>query len=209
MKKLLIFVMLISTSVSGVVQAQALFTEGKDYKKITEQPTDSGDKIEILEFFWYGCPHCYQFEPRIQSWKKTKPKNVVFKRVPAVFRPIWKIHARMYYALQVLGVGEKLHTVIFDAMHKEKLKLDKEEDVVNFLAKHGVDKKEFKEVYSSFSIDQMVRKANKQSKAYGLSGVPTIGVNGKYVITGPMAVSYENLIKIMDYLILKESAAAK
>jgi len=202
------FVLLVFVAASGA-QAQALYTEGKDYKKITEQPTSSGDKIEVLEFFWYGCPHCYQFEPYIRKWKKSKPDNVEFMRVPAVFSPTWKVHARMYYALQLLGVGEKLHPIIFDAMHKKKLKLKTENEVINFLATQGVDKKEFKEVYGSFSVDQMVRKANKLSSGVGLSGVPTIGVNGKYVITGPMAQSYENLIKILDYLITIESAAAK
>ncbi len=203
MKKLFIILMLMISS-TVLVQA-ADFKEGVDYKKIAQQPTDAGDKIEVLEFFWYGCPHCYSFEPFLNTWKKTKPANVEFVRVPAIFRPDWEVQARTYYALRDLGVVEEIHGKIFTAMHKDKKKLNKKEQLVDFVVSNGVDRKKFEDAYKSFSVDSMVRKAKKKQAAYKIQGVPTIAVNGKYVTSGSMAGSFENMIKILNHLIEKES----
>lgn len=203
MKKLFIILMLMISS-TVLVQA-ADFKEGVDYKKIAQQSTDAGDKIEVLEFFWYGCPHCYSFEPFLNTWKKTKPANVEFVRVPAIFRPDWEVQARTYYALRDLGVVEEIHGKIFTAMHKDKKKLNKKEQLVDFVVSNGVDRKKFEDAYKSFSVDSMVRKAKKKQAAYKIQGVPTIAVNGKYVTSGSMAGSFENMIKILNHLIEKES----
>ncbi len=202
MKKSLIFLLLMMSSV--MVQA-AGYTEGVNYKKVVPQPTDTGSKIEVLEFFWYGCPHCYSFEPYIKAWKKTKPANVEFVRIPAVFRPDWEVQARTYYALSNMGVIEDLHGKIFAAIHKDKQRLNKKESLTDFVVKNGVDRKKFEAEYNSFSVDSMVRKAKKKQTAYKIQGVPSVAVNGKYLTSGSMSGSYENLIKIMDYLIEKES----
>ncbi len=202
MKKSLIFLLLM---MSSVVSQAADFTEGVNYKKIAPQPTDTGDRIEVLEFFWYGCPHCYSFEPYIKAWKKTKPANVEFVRVPAVFRPDWEVQARTYYALSNMGVIEDLHGKIFTAIHKDKKRLNKKELITDFVVQNGVDRKKFEAEYNSFSVDSMVRKAKKKQTAYKIQGVPTIAVNGKYMTSGSMSGSYENMIKIVDYLVAKES----
>ncbi len=202
MKKLLISILLI---ISPVLLHAADFKEGKDYKAITAQTTNSGDKIEVLEFFWYGCPHCYSFEPHIISWKKSKPANVVFTRVPAIFRPDWEVQARVYYALANMGVVEDIHGKIFTAIHKDKQRLNKKELLVDFVVRNGVDKEKFLAEYSSFAVDGMVRKAKKMLKPYQIQGVPTVAVNGKYITSGSMAGSYDNLIKILNHLIEKES----
>lgn len=202
MKKSLIFLLLM---MSSVVSQAADFTEGVNYKKITPQPTDTGVKIEVLEFFWYGCPHCYSFEPYIKAWKKTKPANVEFVRVPAVFRPDWEVQARTYYALSNMGVIEDLHGKIFSAIHKDKKRLNKKASITDFVVENGVDRKKFETEYNSFSVDSMVRKAKKKQTAYKIQGVPTVAVNGKYMTSGSMSGSYENLIKILDYLVKKES----
>ena len=202
MKKILI---LISLMLSSALSQAAGYTEGVDYKKLPQQSTDSGDKIEVLEFFWYGCPHCYSFEPYVQAWKKSQPANVVFKRVPAMFRPEWEVQARVYYALSNMGVIEDIHGKIFDAVHKDKKRLNTLEAIADFVAKNGVDKQRFKNEYNSFVVDGMVRKAKKKQKAYKIQGVPTIVVNGKYTTGASMAGSYDNLIKVMDYLVQKES----
>lgn len=201
MKKLLI---LVSLLLSSALSQAAGYTEGVDYKKLAEQQTDTGDKIEVLEFFWYGCPHCYTFEPYIDAWKKKKPANVEFSRVPAIFRPDWEVQARTYYALSNMGVIEDLHGKIFAAIHKDKKRLDKKELLTDFVVKNGVDRKKFEEEYNSFSVDSMVRKAKKKQTAYKLQGVPSIAVNGKYLTSGSMAGSYDNLVKILDYLVAKE-----
>ena len=199
MKKLLVFLLLL---VNSAVILAAGYTEGVEYKKLAiPQATDSGDKIEVQEFFWYGCPHCYHFEPYINAWKKTKPANVEFVRVPAIFRPDWEIQARAYYALSNMGIIEDLHGKIFDAIHKDKKHLNKKEALTDFLVKNGVDRKKFEEEYSSFAVDSMVRKAKKKIKDYEIQGVPSVSVNGKYLTSGSMSGSYDNLIKILDYLI--------
>lgn len=202
MKKLLIFLSLMMSS--AMLQA-AGYTEGVDYKKLTPQSTDAGDKIEVLEFFWYGCPHCYSFEPYLNAWKKTKPANVEFVRVPAIFRPDWEVQARTYYALSNMGVIEDLHGKIFTAINKDKKRLNKKELLTDFVVKNGVDRKKFEEEYNSFAVDSMVRKAKKKQTAYKIQGVPSIAVNGKYLTSGSMSGSYDNLVKIVDYLIKKES----
>jgi len=202
MKKILVLLFLL---VNSTVLQAADYTEGVEYKALAPQPTDTGDKIEVLEFFWYGCPHCYTFEPYIKAWKKTKPANVEFVRVPAIFRPDWEVQARTYYALSNMGVIEDLHEKIFAAIHKDKKKLDKKAALTDFVVKNGVDRKKFEEEYNSFSVDTMVRKAKKKQTAYKIQGVPSIVVNGKYLSSGSMSGSYDNLVKILDFLVAKES----
>jgi thiol:disulfide interchange protein DsbA len=202
MKKLLVFLLLIVNS--AILQAKD-YDEGVEYKKISQQPTATGDKIEVLEFFWYGCPHCYAFEPYLQSWKKSKPANVEFVRIPAIFRPEWEAQARAYYALSNMGVIEDVHVKIFKAMHKDKVRLNNLELLADFVEKNGVDRKEFLKEAGSFNVDGMVRKAKKKQTAYKIQGVPTIAVNGQYMTSGSMAGSYDNLVKIINYLIEQET----
>lgn len=204
MKKLMVLVFLLVNS--ALLQA-ADYKAGVHYKILPTQQTSSGDKIEVLEFFWYGCPHCYSFEPYISAWKKTKPTNVEVVRVPAIFRPEWEVQARAYYALSIMGVIEDIHLKIFSAMHKDKKRLDTKARMVDFVERKGVDRKKFLEEYDSFAVDGMVRKAKKKGKAYQLQGVPSVAVNGKYLISGSMAGSYGNMIKIAEYLVTKEENA--
>ena len=204
MKKLVYLFLLCSFAAAPA--AAAGFTADKDYAVMAQpQETASGDSIEVLEFFWYGCPHCNTFEPFLKSWKKTLPDNVAFVRVPAVFRPSWKVQARAYYALQAMGKIEDIHPKIFHAMHKERKRLDSMKKMADFVASQGVDREAFIKQYQSFSVDGKVRKANKLVKNYAITGVPTVAINGKYKVDGRMAGSYERMIKIMDYLIAKES----
>ncbi len=202
MKKLVILLMLL---VNSPLLFAGGYVDGKDYKTVTPQATETGDKIEVLEFFWYGCPHCYSFEPYVQAWKKTKPANVEFVRIPAVFRPDWEIQARAYYALSNMGVIESVHEKIFRAIHKDKKRLNKMDDIASFVEKNGVDRKKFMQEVNSFAVDGMLRKGKKKQAAYKIQGVPTVIVNGKYMTSGSMSGSYENMIKIINYLLAKES----
>jgi len=206
MKKIIaVFMLFMGLSVSACAET---YVDGKDYQSIS-QPTQTGDKIEVLEFFWYGCPHCFAFEPRIQKWLKTKSTAAEFVRLPAVFRPSWKVHARTYYALEMMGIIEEMHTKIFSAMHNKKMKLDTLESMSGFLERQKVDKKKFLDTYNSFAVETRLRKAVKKLKDYNVRGVPAIAVNGKYYITASSAGSYEKLIDIVNYLIKKEEAAIK
>ena len=202
MKKLVIFIFLLVNS--ALLQA-ADYSEGTHYKKLPPQQISSGEKVEVLEFFWYGCPHCYSFEPTLKAWEKTKPANVELVRVPAIFRPEWEVQARAYYALSNMGKIDELHGKIFTAINKDKQRLDKKELIADFVEKNGVDRKTFLAEYDSFSVDGMVRKAKKKIKTYQIQGVPSIVINGKYLTSGSMACSYDNMIKITNYLIAKES----
>jgi protein dithiol oxidoreductase (disulfide-forming) len=184
------------------------YEEGKHYKRIDQPKTIDSDKVEVLEFFWYGCPHCYSFEPYINKWKKNKPENVEFVRVPATFQPLWILHARAYYALQMIGVGEEIHPKFFNEIHNKKNYMKTIDALTVFVQKFGVKRSEFIDAMNSFTVETQIRKATKVVTDYNLKGVPAIAVNGKYLISASMAGSYDNMIKIMNYLIVKESAKA-
>ena len=204
-KALLVFSILLIFS--GMVNAET-YEEGKHYKLVDQAKTIDGDKVEVLEFFWYGCPHCYQFEPKLSEWKKNKPDYVEFVRVPATFQPLWVLHARAYYALQLLGVGEQIHLKFFSEIHNKKNYMKTVDALTVFVQANGVDRSEFIDAMNSFTVETNVRKATKLVTDYNLNGVPAVAVNGKYLISASMAGSYDNMIKIMNYLIEKEKAKA-
>ena len=184
------------------------YEEGKHYQRIDQPKTIDSNKIEVLEFFWYGCPHCYSFEPHVNKWKQNKPGNVEFVRVPATFQPLWVLHARAYYALQMLGVGEEIHLKFFNEIHNKKNYMKTLDALTVFVQEHGVQRTEFIDAMNSFTVENQVRKATKLVTDYKLNGVPAVAVNGKYLISASMAGSYDNMIKIMNYLIEKETAKA-
>ncbi len=169
------------------------------------QPTQNPDKIEVIEFFWYGCPHCYTFEPLLEKWVKSLPENVEFIRQPAVFNETWGKHAKAYYTAEVLGVVDKIHADFFDAVQNKKDKLETEEQLAKFFVAHGVNETEFHEAYNSFLVDAKMRQAPIMASRYGITGVPVIIVNGKYKTNGPLAGSHEKMIEIMNQLIQQES----
>ncbi len=171
------------------------------------QPTQHADKIEVIEFFWYGCPHCYAFEPELNKWLKSKPANVEFIRQPAVFSEAWGKHAHAYFVAEALGVVDKLHADFFDAIQNKKQKLETEDELAAFFTEHGVKESEFHEAYKSFAVDSKMRQAPAIAAKYGLTGVPAIIINGKYVTNGPLAGTHEKMIEVMNQLIKQESSA--
>ena len=173
------------------------------------QPTQNPDKIEVIEFFWYGCPHCYAFEPLLEKWSKTLPKNVEFIRQPAAFNELWTKHAKAYYTAEALGIVDKVHSDLFDAIQNKKESLDTEESLAKFFAAHGVNEAQFKEAYNSFGVDSQMREAPLLGAKYGITGVPAIIINGKYKTNGTLAGSHEKMIEVMNMLIKQESAAKK
>ena len=205
-KTLLLFSILFMM-VSGMACA-ASYEEGKHYKRVDQPKTFDGEKVEVIEFFWYGCPHCYSFEPHIKKWHESKPGNVEFVRIPATFQPLWVLHARAYYALQMLDALEKIHPKFFSEIHNKKNYMKTVDALATFVQEHGVDRSEFIDAMNSFAVETKLRKAQKLVDDYKLSGVPAVTVNGKYLISASMAGSYENMIKIMNYLVEKETASA-
>jgi thiol:disulfide interchange protein DsbA len=173
------------------------------------QPTQNPDKIEVIEFFWYGCPHCYDFEPILESWVKKLPANVEFIRIPAAFSDLWAKHAKAFYVAQALGVGDKVHADFFDTLQNKRQKLETEEQLAAFFTAHGVKEADFHEAYNSFLVDTKVRQAAVTPARYGVTGVPVLIVNGKYRVDGKSAGSHEKMIEVTNQLIKKEAAAKK
>ena len=186
------------------------FEEGKEYSKLnTAQPTQTGDKIEVLEFFWYGCPHCFHLEPALQKWLKNKPDNVHFIRVPAPLNPSWLVHTKTYYALELMGVGEKHHHDLFTAIHTERKRIFDLDAITAYLKELGVDVDAFNDAYNSFAVEMRTRKAMQLGKAYELHGVPMLTVNGKYVIGADTAGGYDAMINVTNFLIEKEAKSTR
>ncbi len=206
MKKLLPLILMVLCGLPG--PARADFAAGRHYQELFQaQPVDTGAKIEVREFFWYGCPHCYSLEPTLEKWLKTKPANVAFVRVPAALRDSWAPQARAYFAFEALGVTDKLHAPLFRAIHEDQHELNSAQSLAEFAAGHGVDKTKFLNAYNSFAVDQQTRRAGQFGQRYELDGVPTIVVDGKYRTSATMAGGGDELMRVVDFLIKKAAAA--
>ena len=180
--------------------AVAEIAKDKEYTVLAEpQPTDAKGKVEVTEFFWYGCSHCYEFEPALSAWLKTLPKDVAFRRVPADFGR-WTGGVKLFYALDLIGEEERVHKDLFDAIHRDRLNFNSESEVGEWLAKKGVDRKKFSEAYNSFGVQSKAMRAMQLTRAHGLQGVPTVVVGGKYVTK---AAKPELMTGIIDELIAK------
>jgi len=183
-----------------------VYEEGVHYERIVPaQPTSTANKVEVLEIFWYGCPHCFRFEPYIERWLRKKPKNAQFVRLPGIFRPSWEVGARAFYTAKLLGVFDELHKPILNAIHLQKRRLDTEEQMRDFFAENGVDKKDFIKTYNSFAVGTRLRRAKTMSSRYGISGVPAIIVAGKYRLSAQTAGSNAEMLKVINFLVEKES----
>jgi len=174
------------------------------------QPTDNPEKVEVLEFFWYGCQHCYYSEIKLlQPWLKTKPDYAEFKRIPAVFslKGGWTPAAKAYHTASALDILEKIHLPFFEAIHgkkKQRALLRDKSAIQGFFAKHGVSKEQFDNTYDSFWVGTLITKAKEMSKKYKIKGVPVVFVNGKYRLSSEKAGGYAEMQKVLNYLIEKE-----
>ncbi|WP_036252995.1 thiol:disulfide interchange protein DsbA/DsbL [Methylobacter sp. BBA5.1] len=184
-----------------------LKAEPVGYETLSQaQPTNNPAKVEVIEFFWYGCPHCYDFEPLLRKWEQNLPDYVEFIRQPAVFSSLWGKHAKAYFTAEALGVVDKVHADFFDAIQVKKQKLEDEDQLAKFFAEHGVDEEQFRAAYNSFLVDTKMRQAGAIAARYGVTGVPAVIINGKYKTNGPLAGSHEKMIEIMNQLIEQERA---
>jgi thiol:disulfide interchange protein DsbA len=189
-------------SLSGLVSAQGQkIEEGFDYRVLPiAQPVETKGKVEVIEFFWYGCPHCYDFEPELSSWVKRQPKDVVFKRVPVAFRDDFMPHSQLFYALEAMGKGDALNEKVMYAMHKENKRLLTEPEIADWVASQGIDRNTFLATYRSFAVISKARAAKQMAEAYRIDGVPTIVMQGKYVTSPSIAGTKAKAILVMDYL---------
>lgn len=181
---------------------------GKDYDVISPAiRTADPDKIEVVEFFWYGCGHCYTFEPLVSRWKQDLGEDVVFKGSPAIWNQPMELHAKMYFTAEVLGVKDTLHGVLFQAMNVDGKRLGSEAAIRELFVANGVAAEDFDKAFNSFGVNSQVRQANARARAAKITGTPEMMVNGKYRISTRKAGSQENMLKIADFLIEQERAA--
>ena len=183
--------------------AQQAFRSGKDYITL-ERPvaTEAGTgKIEVLEFFWYSCPHCNAFEPAFEQWAKNAPKDVVVRRVPVAFREDFVPQQRLYYTLEAMNLVEKMHIRVFTAIHGEKLMLNSDATVLAWAEKQGIDKVKFAETYKSFGVAAKAKRAVQLQNDFKIEGVPSLGVAGRYYIDGTLAGNMDRALKVAEALI--------
>ncbi len=192
------------------VLARAEFTEGRQYMEVPfPTAVETGDKIEVREIFWYGCPHCYVLEPGLVQWLKKLPGNARFVRTPATAAPHWQIHAQTYYTFEALGALEKLHGVFFKTVQDQQGKPNDEQGIADFAASHGIDRKKFTDAFNSFGVRLKLEKAKQINQDLNINSVPTLVVDGRYLTTAAMAGGEEKMFKLLDQLIVKAARERK
>ncbi len=165
------------------------------------QTVETGNKIEVIEFFWYGCIHCYSLEPLIETWTKHLAADTQFRRVPAIFNERWARDAAFFYAFEALGVLDKVHRPFFDALHRDALRTDNPEALAQWLQKQGIEPKKFDDAVKSFGVQSKVRRAAQQTVAYKIDGTPAMAVQGRYTVSADQGGSREGILQTVDYLV--------
>ena len=183
-------------------QAQSVDTSYTEIKPAL--PTQSGEKIEVVEIFWYGCSHCFSFEPHVKAWLKTMPEDVVFLQVPGVLNSRWAVHARGFFAAQKMDALEKFHTPLFNALHVKRRNVFTRDSLVDFAADIGLDKREFARHYDSNETEVKMKQAFFMARDAKITGVPSLIVNGRYLTSASQAGSFEKMLETVDYLIREE-----
>jgi protein dithiol oxidoreductase (disulfide-forming) len=183
--------------------AQRRIQEGKDFRTLDKRaPVEApAGKIEVVEFFWYSCPHCYAFEPKLQAWLKKLPPDIAFRRVPVAFRDDFVPQQRLYYTLEAMGKVDELHSKVFAEIHQNRQPTDREDRIVAFAEKNGLDRAKFQEMYNSFNVSTKARKAKQLQDQYEVDGVPALGVAGRFYTDGTLAGGMDQALQVVDYLV--------
>ncbi len=191
-----------------VAFAQRAPVEGTEFRRIKPAvPTESDKKLEVIEFFWYGCPHCFSLEPAIKDWAKKLPADVAFRKVHVPFREVR--HQQLFFTLDSMGKADELADKVFAAIHNERNPLNTPEKMADLLAKSGVDRKQFMDTFESFSVKTRMRKATQLTEAFQVDGVPALGINGKYFTAPSMAGGNAQALAVADFLLDAERKGAK
>lgn len=191
-----------SLSVAAFAQGPRAVQEGKDYRVLSPaQPVETGKKIEVLEFFQYTCPHCASYSPVLESWRKTLPADVEYRRVPIAWDERTLPHVRIYYTLEAIGKTEQMHTKIFQAIQVNRQPLLKPEEIADFMAANGIDRKQWLDTYNSFAVGTKTNRAGQVWRAYKVDGTPMMAVDGRFVTAPSMVGSREGSVLVLDVLI--------
>jgi thiol:disulfide interchange protein DsbA len=178
-------------------QGKFAYTELKQ-----QQPAERGaGKVEVLEFFWYGCPHCYNLEAPLEGWLKKLPADVQFVRVPAILSERWQYDAAIYYTFEAMNLVGKLHKPFFDAIHRDNLRTENQQALAEWLKKHGVDEKRFFDTMKSMGVDTRVRRAAQLTLNYRINGTPAMAVAGRYTVSAEQGRSHTGMLETVDYLV--------
>ncbi len=184
--------------------------EMKDFRPVTPpQPTEGGNKIEVLEFFQYSCPHCMSYDPTLQGWKKTLPADVEYRRIPISWDDKSVPHVRIYYTLEALGKVNEQHSKVFEAIQTKRMPLLKPEEIADYMATQGIDRKQWLDAYNSFSVGARTNRAGQVWRAYKIDGTPSMAIDGKYVTSPSMVRSAEGSLPVMDSLIQRARTERK
>ena len=192
-------------SLAGISNSYAEIIEGKDYTILsTPQPTESEpEHIEVIEFFWYGCPHCNDLNPYISRWLENKPADVEFRYVPTIFRDSWAPAAKIFYTLESLGITQSLHEKVYHAIHREKIDLSKDAVLFNWIEQQGIARDKFISAYNSFTVQNQTNRAAQMTRQYELTGVPALVIDGRYLTSGKAGGTLQDTILVLDKLVKK------
>ena len=203
----LVAVAWVAVAPHAAAQTTGFDIEGKYEVLQPPQLTETGDRIEVVDVFWYGCPHCYTFLPLMEVYEQIKPEYVEIRRLPAIFRESWAAHARAYYASMLLGVEHKTHRALFEEIHEHRNPTDHKEALAAFFERQGVDRTKFEQTYDSFAVESLFRKSVLMQQRYGIRGTPSVVVNGKYRVTGRLAGGQDNMLQVVMALVDREYEA--
>ena len=203
----LVAVAWVAVAPHAAAQTTEFDIEGKYEVLQPPQLTETGDRIEVVDVFWYGCPHCYTFLPLLEVYEQIKPEYVEIRRLPAIFRESWAAHARAYYASMLLGVEHKTHRALFEEIHEHRNPTDHKEALAAFFERQGVDRTTFEQTYDSFAVESLFRKSVLMQQRYGIRGTPSVVVNGKYRVTGRLAGGQDNMLQVVMTLVDREYEA--
>jgi len=208
MRNLILSAAFASLSLLGLGAHAEGIEAGRQYVELSSPvPVSQPGKIEVVELFWYGCPHCYQFEPTLNPWVRQLPEDVHFVRVPALFGGLWDAHGQLFITLESMGVEEQVHKAIFDKLHGNPKQLTNAEEMAEFLATQGVDPDKFISTFNSFAVKGLMAKAKQLAKSYQITGVPVLIVNGKYRFDVGSSGGPNETLQVADFLIQKERSA--
>jgi len=200
-----VFITLFAVAGNSAMAQDVAYVAGTHYVELPVPiKTRAADKIEVAEYFSYGCPHCYQIEPMISSWKQQLGNDVEFIRTPAVWNKDYEVYAQTYYTAQALSVLDQVHVPLFDAIHSKRRRLNDPEQMAGFFAELGLDPMAFARTYSSFGVRASTQQAEAKGRAYRSGGVPALIVNGKYRVEAAMAGGNAEMLEVVGFLIKKE-----
>jgi protein dithiol oxidoreductase (disulfide-forming) len=172
-----------------------------EYRLISPQPVETGERIEVIDFFWYGCPYCNELQPALDEWMKHRPADVALRRIPVVLRDTWVPHARIYYTLELLGEAERLHAQVYRSYHVEELHMSKPDVMEQWAVRNGIERRRWLDAYYSPEVDARIARAAQATKRYDVQGTPSLVVDGRYLTSSSMTATVRGVLPVVDDLV--------